>query len=169
MLGGAVDTHISFDRDALVLNEAAERIVETRVLAARYPEAEIFLSGGGGHPSSDGNLTESELARGALIDAGVAPERLAMEERSRNTSSVMALTSREQPTGSRKDVNSIWRTAPLAMARRSRIVGGGYESDMPGFADVLTDDEIWAVLDYIKSTWPERERGYQAQISARDN
>ena len=85
MLGGAVDTHISFDRDALVLNEAAERIVETRVLAARYPEAEIFLSGGGGHPSSDGNLTESELARGALIDAGVAPERLAMEERSRNT------------------------------------------------------------------------------------
>lgn len=51
----------------------------------------------------------------------------------------------------------------------AQIVGGGYESDMPGFADVLTDDEIWAVLDYIKSTWPERERGYQAQISARDN
>lgn len=51
----------------------------------------------------------------------------------------------------------------------AQIVGGGYESDMPGFADVLTDDEIWAVLDYIKSTWPERERGYQAEISARNN
>ncbi len=29
-----------------------------------------------------------------------------------------------------------------------------YESDMPGFANQLTDDEIWAALAYIKSTWP---------------
>ena len=47
------------------------------------------------------------------------------------------------------------------------IVGGGYESDMPGFADVLSDAEILAVLAYIKSTWPERERSYQAETSAR--
>ena len=45
------------------------------------------------------------------------------------------------------------------------VVGGGYESDMPGFADILDDDEIRAVLTYIKSTWPERERAYQAEIS----
>ena len=48
------------------------------------------------------------------------------------------------------------------------IVGGGYESDMPGFADVLGDAEIRAVLAYIKSTWPERERGYQKEVSRRD-
>lgn len=48
------------------------------------------------------------------------------------------------------------------------IVGGGYESDMPGFADVLGDAEIQAVLAYIKSTWPERERGYQKEVSRRD-
>ena len=47
------------------------------------------------------------------------------------------------------------------------IVQGGYESDMPGFADVLSDAEIRAVLAYIKSTWPERERSYQAETSAR--
>ena len=47
------------------------------------------------------------------------------------------------------------------------IVGGGYESDMPGFADVLSDAEIRAVLAYIKSTWPEHERSYQAETSAR--
>lgn len=46
------------------------------------------------------------------------------------------------------------------------IVGGGYESDMPGFADVLSDAEIRAVLAYIKSTWPERERSYQEKITA---
>ena len=38
---------------------------------------------------------------------------------------------------------------------------------MPGFADVLSDAEIRAVLAYIKSTWPERERSYQAETSAR--
>lgn len=48
------------------------------------------------------------------------------------------------------------------------IVGGGYESDMPGFADVLSDAEIRAVLDYIKSTWAERERSYQERLSQAD-
>ncbi len=45
----------------------------------------------------------------------------------------------------------------------SAIVGGDYASDMPGFADVLSNAEITLVLDYIKSTWPERERTYQAE------
>ena len=41
----------------------------------------------------------------------------------------------------------------------------GYESDMPAFEGVLTDDQIRAILDFIKSTWPERERKFQAQRS----
>ena len=48
------------------------------------------------------------------------------------------------------------------------IVGGGYESDMPGFAEVLGDEEIRAVVDYIKSTWPERARSYQQRMSQPD-
>lgn len=35
------------------------------------------------------------------------------------------------------------------------VVGNGYESDMIGFGDVLSDAEIAAVLAYIKSTWPD--------------
>lgn len=31
----------------------------------------------------------------------------------------------------------------------------GYLTDMPGFGDVLSDDEIWSVLAYIKSRWPK--------------
>lgn len=38
----------------------------------------------------------------------------------------------------------------------------GYESDMPAFEGVLDDSEIRAVLAFIKSTWPRREREYQA-------
>ncbi len=36
------------------------------------------------------------------------------------------------------------------------VVGGGYRSRMPAYGDTLTEDEILAVLSYIKSTWPAR-------------
>lgn len=36
-----------------------------------------------------------------------------------------------------------------------------YETDMPAFGGLMTDDEITAVLDYIKSTWPERQQAIQ--------
>jgi mono/diheme cytochrome c family protein len=45
------------------------------------------------------------------------------------------------------------------------IVGEGYESDMPGFAGVLSDAEIRAALAFIKSTWPDRERAFQDRQS----
>ena len=45
------------------------------------------------------------------------------------------------------------------------VVGGGYASDMPAFGGILSDDEIRAVLAYIKGTWPERERQFQEQVS----
>jgi mono/diheme cytochrome c family protein len=32
-----------------------------------------------------------------------------------------------------------------------------YESDMPGFGTILSDEEIWAVLAYIKKHWTTRE------------
>jgi len=34
-----------------------------------------------------------------------------------------------------------------------KFVPGGYESDMPAFDDVLPDEDIWAVIAFIKSTW----------------
>ena len=38
----------------------------------------------------------------------------------------------------------------------------GFNSGMPGFGETLTDDEIWNILAYIRSTWSEREREVQA-------
>jgi mono/diheme cytochrome c family protein len=38
----------------------------------------------------------------------------------------------------------------------------GFNSGMPAFGETLTDDEIWDILAYIRSTWSERERGVQA-------
>lgn len=45
------------------------------------------------------------------------------------------------------------------------IAPDGYVSDMPAFADVLSDDQIWAVLAFIKSRWPRDVRAYQAMIT----
>ena len=41
----------------------------------------------------------------------------------------------------------------------------GYESDMPAFDDILSDKEIWAVLAFIKSTWPKKARKTQNRIN----
>ncbi|MCY4416180.1 MAG: cytochrome c [Chloroflexi bacterium] len=40
----------------------------------------------------------------------------------------------------------------------SEVIGNDYQSTMPGFSDVLHDDDIWAVLAYIESQWPEEIR-----------
>lgn len=48
------------------------------------------------------------------------------------------------------------------------IVGTGYKSDMPGFEDVLTDEDITAIIDYIKSTWPEWIRTSQESRTIAD-
>lgn len=41
----------------------------------------------------------------------------------------------------------------------------GYESDMPAFAETLSDTEIGAILDYIISTWPPRQRAFFDEVT----
>ena len=49
------------------------------------------------------------------------------------------------------------------------LAPAGYESDMPAFGDILSDDEIWSVLDFIKSTWPDRFQRRQQDVTKRAN
>jgi peptide/nickel transport system substrate-binding protein len=42
-----------------------------------------------------------------------------------------------------------------------------YRSAMPAYKDMLTDDEIWAVLAFIKSRWPASIRAQQEQENLR--
>lgn len=37
-----------------------------------------------------------------------------------------------------------------------------FNSGMPGFKGVISDDAIWNILAYIRSTWPEKARDVQA-------
>ena len=52
-----------------------------------------------------------------------------------------------------------------ALARRGVT---DFESGMPGFAEVLTDDEIRDVLAYIKRTWPEEIRRHQEYMTGQE-
>jgi mono/diheme cytochrome c family protein len=47
----------------------------------------------------------------------------------------------------------------------ARLVGGEYRSDMPGYEGVLTDQQIIAVLSYIKSRWPNDIRRRHNQLN----
>ena len=46
------------------------------------------------------------------------------------------------------------------------LAGPGYQTDMREFGTVLSDAEIWAVLAYIKSTWPPEIRARHDRIDA---
>jgi mono/diheme cytochrome c family protein len=47
-------------------------------------------------------------------------------------------------------------------------IAPGYATDMPAFGEALSDDDILAILEYLKSQWPERARAFQAARSADD-
>lgn len=44
------------------------------------------------------------------------------------------------------------------------VIGDDYQSNMPGFEDKMSDGEIWAVLAYIKSTWPADIQEIQSEL-----
>ena len=44
-------------------------------------------------------------------------------------------------------------------------MGVSFDSGMPGFGDVLSQQDIEDILTYIKSSWSERERTVQAERS----
>jgi mono/diheme cytochrome c family protein len=47
-----------------------------------------------------------------------------------------------------------------------RFAPPGYQSNMKGFQEVLTDEEIWAILAYIKSHWPTSIRAQQERLNS---
>jgi len=44
------------------------------------------------------------------------------------------------------------------------LMPAGSKSDMNGFAEIITDDQIWAVIAFIKSKWTSRAREVQRRI-----
>ena len=45
------------------------------------------------------------------------------------------------------------------------VIGNNYQSDMKGYAETLSDQDIIAVLSYIKSRWPSHVRARHDRIN----
>jgi uncharacterized SAM-binding protein YcdF (DUF218 family) len=84
VLGGGFEGAINLARGGYELNKAGDRFVEAAVLARRYPAAKIVISGGLGSVLLDGEEDATTASR-LLTALGVAPERLILEGKSRDT------------------------------------------------------------------------------------
>ncbi len=84
VLGGAFEGGINRVRGGYELNAAADRFVETAILARRFPEAKVLVTGGVGALFLEGEA-DADSAPRLLVALGVSPERLILENQSRNT------------------------------------------------------------------------------------
>lgn len=84
ILGGGEDGRVSAGRGGLGLNEAAERITEGARLARLFPGIKVVFTGGVGR-LWPGGVEGARPVSAFLADMGVAPDRIILEDRSRNT------------------------------------------------------------------------------------
>ncbi len=84
ILGGALKGAESDARRQAVFDEG-ERVTEAANLARRYPAARIVFTGGNGSLISGGDNVEAQEAKKLLVDLGVDPSRVTLEQNSRNT------------------------------------------------------------------------------------
>ena len=84
VLGGAIDDVTSAARGQTVFDEGGERVTEAVILAKRFPQARIVYTSGT-NSVLGGSSTEALQARKLMSQMGIAPERVTIEDRSRNT------------------------------------------------------------------------------------
>ena len=84
VLGGGLEGSINMARGGYELNASGDRFVEVAILARRFPQARILISGGQGAVFLAGE-GDADTAPRLLSALGVAAERLVLENRSRDT------------------------------------------------------------------------------------
>lgn len=84
VLGGFFEGAINLARGGYELNSSADRIVEAAVLARRYPQARVVVTGGSGTILLEGEADGATAPR--LLEAlGIERERMVLEDQSRDT------------------------------------------------------------------------------------
>jgi uncharacterized SAM-binding protein YcdF (DUF218 family) len=84
VLGGALDDIASAAREQTIFDEDGERLTEAVILAKRYPQARVVYTGGSAS-FTGATSTEALQARKFMAQMGVSPERVTIEDKSRNT------------------------------------------------------------------------------------
>jgi len=91
VLGGAINDSLSAARGETVFDEGGERITEAVILAKRFPDARIVYTSGT-NSVLGGTSSEAVRARDLMAQMGVAPERVTIEDKARNTEENARLT-----------------------------------------------------------------------------
>ena len=81
---GRSTTRVSEARGQTVFDEGGERVTEAVVLAKRYPQARVVYTSGSSSFAGE-TSTEALQARKFMSQMGIAPERVTIEDKSRNT------------------------------------------------------------------------------------
>ncbi|MFU0504559.1 YdcF family protein [Pseudaminobacter sp. NGMCC 1.201702] len=84
VLGGGLEGAINLARGGYELNAGGDRMVETAILARRFPTAKVVVSGGTGTLVLDGE-GDAETAPRLLSALGVERQRMVLENKSRDT------------------------------------------------------------------------------------
>lgn len=84
VLGGGFEGGTNLVRGGYELNASGDRFVETAILARRFPDARVVVTGGGGSMMMDGEGDAATAPR-LLTALGVNSDRLVLENESRNT------------------------------------------------------------------------------------
>ena len=84
VLGGGFEGGVNLVRGGYELNSSGDRYVEAAILARQYPQVRIVVTGGNGSLLLQGEGDGATALR-LLTALGVAPERLVLENQSRNT------------------------------------------------------------------------------------
>jgi uncharacterized SAM-binding protein YcdF (DUF218 family) len=84
VLGGAINDDIGEARRQVTFGEGAGRLTEAAILAKRYPDTKIVFTGGS-NSLINSDSAEGEHSKRLFVALGIAPERILLETRSRNT------------------------------------------------------------------------------------
>ena len=84
VLGGVVNQLLTRSRGQMAIGGAVERLTELANLARMHPEAKIVFTGGSGDPFAQ-DLKEADVLAPLLRTLGLDPERVILENQSRNT------------------------------------------------------------------------------------
>jgi uncharacterized SAM-binding protein YcdF (DUF218 family) len=84
VLGGGLEGAINLVRGGYEMNSGGDRFVETAILARRFPDAKILISGGVGTVFLEGE-GDADTAVRFFAALGIPRERLIVENKSRNT------------------------------------------------------------------------------------
>ena len=96
VLGGGLEGAINLVRGGYEMNSGGDRFVETAILARRFPDAKILISGGVGTVLLEGE-GDADTAVRFFAAFGIPRERLILENKSRNTAENAAFSHGSSP------------------------------------------------------------------------